>query len=554
MIEFRDLSFTYWGQQRPALNHLSLKVDDGEFVLVAGASGSGKSSFCRCINGLIPHFHGGVLRGSVSVDGLDTSRQQPRDLAVRVSMVFQDPENQLIAADVERDVAFGLENQGVPVEDIGRRIGEVLELLGIAELRRRPIASLSGGQKQLAAMASALAVRPRVLVLDEPTSELDPASAERLLTAIAEVRRRLGIAVVLVEHRLERVVRYVDRILVLKEGSVVADGAPEDVLGTAGLEGAGLGLPPVARLAMELRRRGFRLGGIPLDVREACRVLAPMLRGRRVPTFTAEVSRPGESLVGVENVRFSYDGGSDVLRDVSHDVRAGWLLALMGRNGSGKTTLVKHYNGLLRPGLGRVMVEGRDAARVPVATLARSVGMVFQNPNDHLFADTVEDEILFTLKHLGAGVDESRGRLDEVLALFGLERYRGCYPRSLSGGERQRVALASVVAARPPVLVLDEPTRGLEHDRKTSLMLFLKDYAAQGHAVVLVTHDVETGAEHADWVLLLDEGRVAADGPADRVLAASEVFRPDICRLATTCLDEGGDRILTVERLLEVLA
>jgi len=554
VIEFRDLSFTYWGQERPALKEVCLKIDDGEFVLVAGASGSGKSSFCRCINGLIPHFHGGVLSGSVSVDELDTSRHQPKDLAARVGMLFQDPENQLIAADVERDIAFGLENQGCPVEEIDRRIGDVLELLGMAQFRRSPLASLSGGQKQLAAMASALAVRPRVLVLDEPTSELDPASAESLLSAVAGLRRDLGITVVLVEHRLERVVKYVDRIVVLRDGSVVADGSPARVLGAAELDGTGLGLPPLASLALELRRRGLWQGSVPLDVGEACRALAPVIRGKQVPAHVQAATQPGEPLVAVEDVRFSYDGGPEVLRGLTHAVRAGRVLALMGRNGSGKTTLVKHYNGLLRPGRGRVLVDGVDTAMASVATLARSVGLVFQNPNDHLFADTVDDELLFTLRYLGAGTGESRDLLEQALALFGLERYRAHYPRSLSGGERQRVALASVVVARPRVLVLDEPTRGLEHDRKSALMRFLRDYAAQGNAVVLVTHDVETVAEHADDVLLLDDGRVVGDGPAHRVLAASEVFRPDICRLAMACMDEGGEHILTVDRLLEALA
>ncbi|MCK9358041.1 MAG: energy-coupling factor transporter ATPase [Dehalococcoidia bacterium] len=553
MIEFRDLSFTYWGQERPALRDVTLRIDDGEFVLVAGTSGSGKSSLCRCVNGLIPHFHGGLLRGRVSVDGLDTVVHQPKDLATRVGMVFQDPENQLIAADVERDIAFGLENQGCPVDDIHRRIGEVLELLGISRLRRSHLATLSGGQKQLAAIAAALVVRPRVLVLDEPTSELDPVSAEALLSAVAQLRRELGITVVLVEHRLERVVKYVDRIVLLRDGSVAADGTPERVLGAGDTGGMGLGLPPAARLAVELRRRGLWQGSIPLSVDDACRAFGPLLRGRRAPAAPVQVARPGDTLVAVEGISFGYDGGSPVLKDVTHAVPAGRLLAVMGRNGSGKTTLVKHYNGLLRPQQGRVLVGGVDTAKTSVAALARSVGLVFQNPNDHLFAETVDDEILFTLRHLGLGVDESRRRLGEALALFGLERYREHYPRSLSGGERQRVALASVVAARPRVLVLDEPTRGLEHDRKDALMGFLRRYAAEENAVVLVTHDVETVAEHADCVLLLDGGHVAGDGTTRDVLARSESFRPDMCRLAAACLDGGGDAILTVEEMLEVL-
>jgi len=554
VIEFSDFCFRYWGQARPALNHITLRIGNGEFVLVAGQSGSGKSSLCRCINGLIPHFHGGQLQGTVRVDGLDTSVHQPRDLAERVGMVFQDPENQLIALDVERDIAFGLENRGVAVEEIDRRVGAVLDVLGIGHLRRASLQTLSGGQKQMAAIAAALAVRPRVLVLDEPTSELDPFNAEKLLSTVARLRRELGITVILIEHRLERGVRYVDRVVVLKDGAVVADGSPRSVLDDDAVASSGVGLPPLARLAAELRRRGLWSGTTPLDVDEAAPAFAPLLHGKRGVRRGDSAASAREALLTLEDVHFGYNGGSPVLRGVSHNVREGELLVLMGCNGSGKTTLVKHYNGLLRPLAGRVRVGQLDSAMATVSTLARSVGLVFQNPNDHLFADTVEGEVLFTLHHLGVEEAESHRRLEDALALFGLEAYRGHYPRSLSGGERQRVALASVVAAHPRVLVLDEPTRGLEHERKSTLMRFLKRYAAEGRAVVLVTHDVETAAEYADRVLLLQDGVIAGDGDPHDVLPRSEVFRPEICRLALTGLMIGGGSVITVDDLLGVLA
>ena len=257
----------------------------------------------------------------------------------------------------------------------------------------------------------------------------------------------------------------------------------------------------------------------------------------------------------VEDLWYRYEKGSPVVRGVSLELRAGQMLAVMGRNASGKTTLVKHFNGLLKPWKGMVRVAGVDTRDVTVADLARTVGFVFQNPNDHLFADTVEDEILFTLEHLGIASSEARERLEQALDRFGLTQYRGHYPRALSGGERQRVALASVVAAQPRVLVLDEPTRGMEYGLKRSLMEFLYEYRREGNAVVLVTHDVETSAAHADRVLLLSEGQVVTDGPTRQVLSEALLFSPQVNRLTQPYLrgrDSGA--YMTVEDLLEDLA
>ena len=554
MIEFERFSFTYWGQEKPALLDVTLKIEEGEFVLLTGPSGSGKTSLCRCLNGLIPHFHGGVLEGRVLVDGLDPTSLKPCDMALRVGMVFQDPENQLIATDVERDIAFGLENLGCAPEVIEGRVGDVLAMLDITHLRTAPLASLSGGQKQMVALAGALAMRPRILVMDEPTSELDPVSATMLLTTVASLRRELGITVVLVEHRLERVVKYVDRIVLFREGTVAVDGEPRSVLGSSEVVAADIGLPPLSRLGVELRRRGLWQGAMPLDVDEALTAFGPFLRERSVLTPRTERGVEGSVLLSVNDVWFRYEDGPPVLRGVCHDVREGQVLAVMGRNGCGKTTLVKHYNGLLQPMSGTVCVGPDDSRNVPVARLAGTVGLVFQNPNDHLFAETVEEEILFTLLHLGFEADEAQRRLHEALSLFRLTRYRAHYPRSLSGGERQRVALASVVAARPRILVLDEPTRGLEHSLKNDLMGFLRQYAAEGNGVVLVTHDVETVAGNADRVVLLETGRVAGNGSPAAVLGNSDGFCPDICRLAQATLS-GADiaQILTVDDLLGVV-
>lgn len=552
MIEFCDFSFSYSGQDRPALRDVSLEIGETEMVLVTGPSGGGKSTLCRCLNGLIPHFHGGVLKGRVIVDGLDITEHQPREFATRVGMVFQDPENQLVGSDVERDIAFGLENVGVPAGEISERVEQSLSSLGISSLRTAPLATLSGGEKQRVALAAAVAMRPAVLVLDEPTSELDPAGAREFMETLMNLRNEYGMTIVLVEHRLERVVDYCERTVVLDDGRVVADGATRGVLDSLVDQSHGIGVPPMVEIASIFRNGRMWQGKTPLSVEDAQSEFGLVLPPY-VPESVRERPRSfGKPRITTDELWFWYRQGVSVLSGITSMVASGELLAVMGRNGSGKTTLVKHFNGLLKPSRGVVRVGGVDTRTSPVSKLARTVGLVFQNPNDHLFADTVEEEILFTLKQLDVEASEAHERTEEALARFDLARYRGHYPRSLSGGERQRVALASVVAARPEVLVLDEPTRGLEHGRKQELMEFLSEYRADGKSVVLITHDVETVARHADNVLLLDKGNVSAYGKARRVLSDSETFRPDVNRFARSRYDdEEAAMFMTVDDVLE---
>lgn len=555
MISMRGLTFTYSGAVLPALKNVDLDIDDGEFLLVTGPSGCGKSSLCRCLNGLIPHFYGGEVRGSVEVHGRDVLRTPTREMAAVVGMVFQDPENQLVAMDVEREIAFGLENLAFPRQVIVKRIEEALDTLGISHLRRRQVHQLSGGEKQKVAIASVLALHPHVLVLDEPTSELDPRGAEEVLSIVQRLNDELGTTVVLVEHRLERVVHLVDRMVVLNEGSVIADGRPRGVLELDELARIGVGLPPMVRLVKGLRKKGLAIDSIPLTVKEGRVMLDGYFRHAQKDSPGEEPTPTLRPIVDVEKLWYAYADGPTALRDVSLTMSEGQFVAIMGRNASGKTTLVKTINGLLRPTRGRVAVAGADTRKATTAELAHHVGFVFQNPNDHLFADTVEEEIGFILKNLGHAARESASRVEDVLDTFDLRQHRRRYPRSLSGGEKQRVALASVLVARPRVLILDEPTRGMEYRLKSELMRFLQEYRDQGNAVILVTHDVETVAEHADRVVLLSEGTVVVDGTRRDVLSQALLFSPQINRLVQAFARYGvPDKVLTVKEALDLLA
>jgi energy-coupling factor transporter ATP-binding protein EcfA2 len=558
LISIENLSFAYSGTDRPVFRDISLEIGEGEFVLVTGPSGGGKSSLGRCLNGLIPHFYGGKICGRVLVDGMDTLKHSTKELATKVGFVFQDPENQLVSLDVEREIAFGLENLAFPRDLIAKRVEESLDTLGIAHLRYRQLSELSGGEKQKVAIASVLALHPGILVLDEPTSELDPKGAEEVLSVITRLNDELGLTVILIEHRLDRVLQYADRLLVLSEGRVVVDGEVRDVMTNhyPELSRIGVGVPPVIRLIQGLRERGVRIDRVPLTVKEGRAIIREIFENLPPVPGTGggngqEITRP---LVEVRRLGYTYPNGLSALRNINLKVGEAEFITIMGRNASGKTTLAKHFNRLLLPTKGSIRVGGLDTREATVAEMARKVGFVFQNPNDHLFADTVYDEIAFTLKNLSSSRGEIELGTAEMLKRFELGEYRNQYPRSLSGGEKQRVALASVLVTKPKVLILDEPTRGMDYRLKSELMRFLEEYRAEGNTVILITHDVEIVAEYADRVILLSEGRVIVDGEKHQVLSQALLFSPQINRLAQSFGRYGvSNQILTVSEALGVL-
>jgi len=357
LIKLDNLTFSYNDTDRPALENINLEIEDGEFVLITGPSGGGKSTLCRCFNGLVPHFYGGAISGKAQVQGLDIRQHSTRELATKVGMVFQDPENQLVTTDVEREIAFGLENLSYSRDLIARRIEESLDTVGIADLRLRQLSELSGGEKQKVAIASVLALHPEVLVLDEPTSELDPKGAEEVLALAERLNDELGITVILIEHRLDRVIHLVDRVIVMAEGRIIADGNPREVMGSSQIEAIGIGIPPVTRLLQKLKAHGISVDKIPLTVKESRIILSSIIREVRAPVLN-DNKPDGSPVIRIDKLWFTYPNKTTALRDVSLTISQGEFVAVMGRNASGKTTLVKHLNGLLLPSKGRVEVDG----------------------------------------------------------------------------------------------------------------------------------------------------------------------------------------------------
>ncbi|HVL87064.1 MAG TPA: ATP-binding cassette domain-containing protein [Candidatus Thermoplasmatota archaeon] len=478
MIRFEDFSFAYGESPRRALRGIELAIEPGEFVLVAGPSGCGKSTLLRAACGLVPNFHGGRFDGRVLVDGAAADALRPRDLAWRVGLVFQDPEDQIVAQTVGREVAFGPENLALDPETLEARVRETLEGDGLWAERDRDVNELSGGSKQRLAALSVLAMRPRVLLLDEPTSALSPSAAQRLLSFLDAARRRTGAAVVLAEHRLDRVRPFATRAVLLADGAIVYDGPANgsDFAATAGALG----------------------------------LLLPETQARR---RHADLASKQPDLLVLQGVRAGH-GERPVLDGVDLRVCHGEVVALTGENGSGKTTLLRVALGLHAPADGSVRVAGLDPARADPAAIAQKAGAVFQNPNDHLLEDTVEREVLAALSARRWRGDAARREAARVLSGLGLAELASEHPRDLSGGERERVALAAALAGSPPLLLLDEPTRGLHAATKLDLFRRLLPSARKDGAVLFATHDLPLARAVADRVVRLDAGTISEEPPA----------------------------------------
>ncbi|MDN3297866.1 ATP-binding cassette domain-containing protein [Streptomyces ficellus] len=589
MIRFDDVTVTYADAGAPTLRHVDLTVPEGELVLLVGPSGVGKSTLLGAVSGLVPHFTGGTLRGRVTVDGRDTRTHKPRELADVVGTVGQDPLAHFVTDTVEDELAYGMESLGLPPSVMRRRVEETLDLLGLADLRDRPIATLSGGQRQRVAIGSVLTPHPKVLVLDEPTSALDPAAAEEVLAVLQRLVHDLGTTVLMAEHRLERVVQYADLVALLPApGAPVLLGPPADVMAVSPVHPpvvalsrlAGWSPPPLTvrdarRRAEPLRARlaglapdsppaeagadagagagaagggdggggtagagagaGAGVGGTAGAGGTAGDVPGARARGlfggrRRPWTRWRGEAEPAAAdasgLVAVEGLGMRR-GRVEALRGVGLAVRAGETVALMGRNGAGKSTLLGALVGMVEPASGSVLVGGRVPHRTPPRELIRHVGLVPQEPRDLLYADTVAAECAAADADAGAEPGACRTLVSELLP--GVPD--GTHPRDLSEGQRLALALAVVLTARPPLLLLDEPTRGLDYAAKARLVAALKGLAADGHAIVMATHDVELAAELAHRVVILADGEVVADGPTHEVVVSSPAFAPQVAKI-----------------------
>ncbi len=523
VLQFDEVSYRYPRFQNRVLNRITLSIPAGEMVLLAGSSGSGKSTFCRACIGLVPHFYGGEFSGHVGVSGIDTRQAAIWQLFNKAGLVFQNPDAQLFNQTVEAELAYGLESLGLTSGEIEGRIARAAKLTGMEALMARQPHSLSGGEKQRLALGAVLALQPPLIILDEPFANLDPGGAEALRKILSELRGA-GTAIAVVEHRIHELAAEADRLVVLSGGKVTADGPPREVL-AQDVSAWGLNLPPLARL---FREQGWK--EVPLTVEEALQCIGSggyafkEQPGRRSggsgKTFKEGPER-ATPVAEIQDLWFGYDRQT-ILKGVDLSLYAGECVALIGPNGAGKTTLIKHFNGLLRGQKGRVRVFGKESGRTPVSIMAREVGYAWQNPNDQLFQPSVREEILAEAKTLGI---YDRDWCQGLFERFGLLSLLDRTPFLLSEGEKKRVSFASALAAQAGLVVLDEPTAGQDELFRRELGRFINELCRERKTVVLVTHDLEFASEQADRWLVMAEGKIIADGIPETIMADSAVMK-----------------------------
>jgi energy-coupling factor transport system ATP-binding protein len=557
MIELQDVSYSYPNAETKSLTQINLVVERGKLIVVMGPAGSGKTTLSLCLNGLIPQLLGGDLTGNLTVAGRDLRQYRVQTLARHIGLVLQDPETQIFGITVAEDTAFGPRNFLVPAAEIEDRVKESLQCVRLQGYQNRNTAELSGGEKQRLAIAGVLALQPEVLVLDEPASELDPAGRMEIYQTITDLRRDNNLTILMVEPSGEAIIDKADAVIVLNQGQIVWQETPERLFrNIPRLSQFGIQPLPVSKVGWTFFQKGWITETeIPLDVPAAESMIRNLLAKHGTGRFINLPKQPVTTVKTVENapvilqaakLSFQYPNSDGIgLRDINLTVRRGEFVALIGPNGAGKTTLAKHFNGLLKPTGGDVIVDGMNTRDYNTARLAQMAGYVFQNPDHQIFAVSVEKELEYGLKNAGLREAEIQARIDKALQWVRLEPYRKVHPFTLGKGQRQLVALASILALEPKILVIDEPTTGLDWTGVRNIMGLIKDLNQNGTTIIMITHDMDLAAQYAQRILVMKDGGILRDGKPEEVLADLVALRqacivpPQIVRLSQRLRDIG---------------
>ena len=581
MIEIQELTFKYNGAKKNAVEKISLEIEKGGFVGIIGESGAGKTTLCNCINGLIPHHYTGDFYGSVKVDGNDTFEIDTGKLALKVGSVFQDIESQLTGYFVEDEILFGLENFGIPADQIEARITSALETLGISELRHREISSLSGGQKQKVVFAAILALEPEILVLDEPTGELDPASSVQIFYLLKKLNEEKGITIVVAEQKIMLLCEYVKKLIVLEKGTCVHYGEIRSTLThQKEMEEAGINCPRVLTLTGKLEKENLLPqeckgeGRICLNANEAAEIVIKAIgkdyrgndnlslsgsTGQSLSGSTRESPSDNtsatETVLEFSNVSFAYNETANV-RNLNVEIHKGDFTAIIGSNGAGKSTFSKLCNGLLKPSSGNVVVMGENTKKQKVSNLAKHIGFLFQNPDRQICCGTVREEIAFSLKNNNVPAQEIEERVENTIKEFGFNG--DVEPFNMSRGQRQRLCLACLIALNPEILILDEPTTGLDYRECMEVMEKIRTLNENGTTVIMVCHDMEVVLDFAKKIIVMNRGEILGEGATRTVLSDKELLQkarllpPQIAQVAML-LGPAFDGVFTDDELISII-
>lgn len=600
-IKLENLTYSYPHSDSQVLSDVNLELKKGEFVLLVGPSGCGKSTLVRCFNRLIPEISGGSFSGRVLLQGKDLKNEKIRKLALEVGMVFQNPETQLFCMTVAEDISFGPENLGLPRTEVLSRVEKALKAVRLEKLSNHFIFTLSGGEKQRTAIGGNLAMEPEILVLDEPTSDLDPTGTQEVLELLKRLNEEKQTTLILIEHKLDSVFEIADRMLVMDKGRFIFDGKPFEILcrEEETLKRLGIHPPQLTEIAHLLGMDSEAL--IALSYENVLNRLAKLLQipgqfesqieqihetSSPTETFSSietsssiEISSSIENsssietsssilsseenlpFVRIENLCYRLEDGSEILKDINLDIKSGEFLALLGHNGAGKTTLAGHLIGFCRPSGGRILLNGKDIERYSTAQLSKKVGYLFQNPDSQIFMDSVIKEVRFGLENMGIPKERIEKLVNESLETMELSAYKNRHPHSLSRGQRQRLAVASILALEPDLLVLDEPTTGQDRGHILKFLDKIKELKKLGKTIILITHDMELVAEYAERVVVMKQGRVLLDGPTAKVFLSTDklneagIIPPLLPRLCFDLQKQGINvpPILTVSELKSFL-
>jgi len=541
-IVIKDLSFTYAGEPSPALSHLNLTFPANKITLLLGPSGSGKSTLLWCLNGLIPNSVEGQISGEIWYDGENILGRPPKVLCQKLGVVYQDPESQFCTFTVEDEIVFGLENLNLDMATMEERLNYVLKLVGIEDLRSAKLSNLSGGQKQKVAIASVLALDPQVIILDEPTANLDPRSSAEIFDLVRRIKAKYGKTVIIVEHKLDYLIDVIDYVAVLnKEGSALLSGLPRQVFYQLlkDTRETSVFLPLISSLVWELGLPISRAEEVPITLEEGVALLEQKLKA----SVGSEVSKREEKqedltqtkLIEIVDVAYQVED-KEIIKPLSLSVNRGDFLAIAGPNGAGKSTLLNIMMNLFPAHQGQVLLEGRDVKKLKARQIFQKMGLVFQNPELQYISNKVYDELAFSLKD--KEITEKEALIKKYLTLFGLEKYAENSPFLLSQGQKRRLSVASMLIAGQEILLLDEPTYGQDHEHNVKLLEMMARLNAQGVTIVVVTHDVDLIANYCNRVVVLKDGQILFDGVPkelfgnESLLARANLFKPMIRELS----------------------